>query len=93
MSRPVFYRNVNGEEVMAPIKDIPSKCDDCCYVAIREEYRDYDDLEGLDIYDKYISCNANGMLLCKCRVEGSNHYDYGYETRTLAEKPDNCPLY
>jgi hypothetical protein len=93
MGGTIYYRNENGIEVNASIDKIPPKCGDCCYSATREEYREYDDLEGFDVYDKEIFCNANKMILCSCRSEGSLGYDYGYEERTLAEKPDNCPLY
>ena len=90
---PVYYLDSNGNEVVAKLEKIPQKCSDCPFVSSESKYRDYDDLEGFDIFDERISCKANGMLINSFRSEGCNHFDCFQGQETLKTKPDNCPLY
>ncbi|HPW53705.1 MAG TPA: hypothetical protein PK631_04970, partial [Erysipelotrichaceae bacterium] len=93
MNKEVFYKDVKGKEVVTDLKDIPDKCADCSYVHISEVFREYDDLEGTDVFDKTITCKAGQMVLGSCRSEGVNCFDYGYEEHTLAKRAEKCPLY
>jgi hypothetical protein len=92
MSKTVFYKDAKGSEVATSLKEIPAKCADCNFVYITEDFREYDDLEGTDVFDKTIICKANKMVLCSCRSEGLYRFDYGFEEHTLAERNKKCPL-
>lgn len=93
MSKTIFYKDEKGNEIATDLKEIPVKCANCKFVYVTEEFREYDDLEGTDVFDKTIICKANKMVLCSCRSEGLYRFDYGFEEHALAKRDQKCPLY
>ncbi len=93
MNNMIFYNDAKGDEVATNLKEIPAKCADCSFVYVTEEFREYDDLEGTDVFDKTIICKVSKMVLCSCRSEGLYRFDYGFEEHTLAKRSEKCPLY
>jgi hypothetical protein len=89
----IYIRSSVMGGIAANIVEMPQNCGECRYQSSHEKYSHYDDLDGWDVYYKTLVCGANGMKLEELRTEGSLRFDYGYEERTLAEKPDNCPLF
>ena len=88
-----YYLDSLGKEVLISLNQMPKKCGECPLCSSKETYSHYDDLDGFEVNNKQIICNANSMIIKSFRTEGSLGFDYGVEDWVLGKKPDDCPLY